>query len=222
MSEIFEMYEQATLLDTDTSTSLQELEVFPSASSGPASLMTSLSVRAAFPVRTSATPGSVQASTASGAASGANTPVLLASYAPASCSWRTSQLCLDGALAEYSETWPRSGTMRNGTAYRLPPLVPRTSATAFSYWPTPNANNFNDGEGLETWLARREREKAKHRNGNGFGTPLAIAVQMFPTPTAHRWDGLQSHGVNVVSGSLNPMWVELLMGFPPGWTDLED
>ena len=23
-------------------------------------------------------------------------------------------------------------------------------------------------------------------------------------------------------GKLNPMWVEWLMGFPPGWTDLED
>jgi hypothetical protein len=25
-----------------------------------------------------------------------------------------------------------------------------------------------------------------------------------------------------ISGSLNPTWVELLMGFPPGWTDMEE
>jgi hypothetical protein len=25
----------------------------------------------------------------------------------------------------------------------------------------------------------------------------------------------------VTTGSLNPTWVELLMGFPPGWTDTE-
>jgi hypothetical protein len=32
---------------------------------------------------------------------------------------------------------------------------------------------------------------------------------------------LQSHGVNVVPGSLNPTWVEWLMGFPLGWTVCE-
>jgi hypothetical protein len=25
-----------------------------------------------------------------------------------------------------------------------------------------------------------------------------------------------------VGGTLNPTWVEGLMGFPPGWTDLDD
>lgn len=50
---------------------------------------------------------------------------------------------------------------------------------------------------------------------------LTGAVQMLPTPTSNRWDGLQSHGVNVVSGQLNPTWVEWLMGYPEGWTDLE-
>ena len=44
---------------------------------------------------------------------------------------------------------------------------------------------------------------------------------MVPTPTANRRDGLQSHGVNVVSGSLNPTWVEWLMGFPLMWTALD-
>jgi len=38
---------------------------------------------------------------------------------------------------------------------------------------------------------------------------------------ANRRAGLQSHGVNVVSGSLNPTWVEWLMGYPLGWTDLD-
>ena len=40
----------------------------------------------------------------------------------------------------------------------------------------------NDGEGPETWLARRERVKAN--NGNGMGVPLTIAVQLLPTPRA--------------------------------------
>ncbi len=47
--------------------------------------------------------------------------------------------------------------------------------------PTP-AVVMNDGEGVETWLARRERVKAKGYNGNGMGMPLPIAVQLLPTP----------------------------------------
>jgi hypothetical protein len=51
-----------------------------------------------------------------------------------------------------------------------------------SMWPTPNAQNMNDGERPETWLARQEALKAKGYNGNGAGVPLAIASQLWPTP----------------------------------------
>lgn len=56
---------------------------------------------------------------------------------------------------------------------------------AVSQWPTPNASNVNDGESLETWTARREQLKAQKVNGNGCGTPLAMAVEMWATPTSH-------------------------------------
>lgn len=32
--------------------------------------------------------------------------------------------------------------------------------------------------------------------------------------------GRKSNIQNVVGGKLNPMWIEWLMGFPAGWTDL--
>jgi DNA (cytosine-5)-methyltransferase 1 len=51
-------------------------------------------------------------------------------------------------------------------------------------FPTPSACNANDGEGTETWLARREVVKARVKNGNGMGMPLSIAVQLLPTPCA--------------------------------------
>ena len=119
----------------------------------------------------------------------------------------------------FSETWPRSGLMRSGTAFRQPTWAPHTPGTGCSssptpapevqLWPTPDASEFNDGETLETWEARRQRELAKHRNGNGFGTPLAIAVKLWQPGEAES------------EGALNPEWVEALMGFPPGWTAID-
>ena len=53
--------------------------------------------------------------------------------------------------------------------------------------PTPAAGNFNDGESLDSWRARRIRQKALGRNGNGAGAPLAIAVRLLPTPRASDW-----------------------------------
>lgn len=45
--------------------------------------------------------------------------------------------------------------------------------------------------------------------------------RQMPTPTATRRSGLQTRGRNVISGSLNPTWIEWLQGFPRGWTDCE-
>lgn len=172
----------------------------------------------------------------------------------------------DDFLAEYSETWPKAGTMRSGSVYPLPTWAHRTSASASGLWPTPNAGNFNEGEDLGSWLVRRERVKQATNNGNGFGMPLSIAVQLaerqqWPTPSASPWrSGKASDEVynrnsrplnevvareffatpqardhrtgmperwkdeegrqnlnDQVGGLLNPTWVELLMGFPPGW-----
>src|SRR3990172_688208 len=76
---------------------------------------------------------------------GKNSVELLAKYDPDTQSWRTCQLSLvetegDG-LAEFSETWPRSGMMRNGIAYQLPPLVPLTVEIEFGSLPTPTSRD---------------------------------------------------------------------------------
>jgi hypothetical protein len=88
----------------------------------------------------SPSPARALASRASAPASGASTPDSFASFDPASCSWRTSQRSLVEDLETFSETWPRSGTMRGGTAYRLPPLAPLTVATGSGLLPTPEAS----------------------------------------------------------------------------------
>lgn len=44
--------------------------------------------------------------------------------------------------------------------------------------PTPNGQNFNDGQSTENWRARKARERAKGYNGNGGGTPIAMAAKL--------------------------------------------
>jgi hypothetical protein len=100
-------------------------------------------------------------------------------------------------------------------------------------WPTPSANQFETKD-LDKMLQRRARAKESSGNGNGFGLTLANAARMWPTPTANedaagtpngkmqRMLGNHPEVRNTGQGSLNPDWVEALMGYPKGWTSLDD
>ena len=103
-------------------------------------------------------------------------------------------------------------------------------------WPTPDAAVANLVEDLGKWEERRQSVKSEKKNGNGFGMPLAVAVRMWPTPGAEdgnrgsqapeirRGGGHQvtlRDAVHSKDGTLNPMWVEWLMGWPLGWTVLD-
>ena len=158
--------------------------------------------------------------------------------------WMRAQTTLFGHSETYSGTWPRSGMTRSGTAYLLPPSVPLTSVIGSTSLPTPTTQEFEhplmelesgrrltgSGRTHSVVLADIVRfptpTVAEGRNrsassGAAIRPTLAMMARHGLWPTANRWDGLQSHGVNAVGGSLNPTWVELLMGFPPGWTDLD-
>ena len=164
---------------------------------------------------------------------GPNTTGSFASYDPDSSSWKTYQLCLDGELGAYSETWPRAGMTRNGIAYQRRPLAPLTGGTGCLLWPTPQANKVTkSGELVNSdgtpWDGIRKPHSAI--TGHPVTTALADAVKKWPTPQARDWksgstqkDYGNSRPLSErVSGQLNPKWVEWLMGFPLGWTDLED
>ncbi|MGQ7313400.1 DNA cytosine methyltransferase [Microbacterium arabinogalactanolyticum] len=84
------------------------------------------------------------------------------------------------------------------------------SGTPVGLFPTPSASNANDGEGADTWLARRERVKATGINGNGMGMPLAIAVQLLPTPTVR--DEAASGGSNESNVTLTDAIVRTDLG----------
>jgi hypothetical protein len=135
--------------------------------------------------------------------SGRISPDSFAYYDRATRCWKTSQESLplteDEGLVTSLPTWPMAGTMRNGTAYPHLPLVPRTSGTASSSsppWPTPTARDHKDGSYCPNVPV------------NGL---LGRTV----------WEHDSSTPPLAASGSLNPTWVEWLMGFPSGWTVLK-
>ena len=149
-------------------------------------------------------------STATTPDSGKNTPGLLANFDLDTRSWRTSQLSLFGGLAEFSQTWPRSGMTRNGTAYQLDPLAPLTDETGSGLWPTPMAQDGGAGarslrgalDGTFHMTLHRAVELDRlHRDSSGT---IDLTKPIPPT------------------GKLNPRWIEWLMGYPDGWTEIED
>ena len=150
-------------------------------------------------------------------------------------------------IAQIQKAWPTaSATDYKGSSQ---PGLRRGQLSEAANWPTPDATVSNDGEDLESWMARRERERARGQNGNGMGTPLAIAARIWPTTTSGDAKSSGSAGYGTESGrsegttltdaavrgiragateskptkglKLNPAWVEQLMGFPLGWTLLD-
>ena len=205
-----------------------------------------MSSRAASRAKTSAPPESSAAwAKAPAAASGPKSSDLLASYDPNTSSWRTLQTCLvallrneaDG-LAEFSETWPSAGMMRSGRTFRRQPWALPIAENASGCVPTPRKTEIKNSI---SHLAERAQP---HRKGPGSLTSyiqwLEAGRPMFPTPTATmhkgsspaaltRKDGQDrsrdrlDHFLQSLEGSgkLNPAWVEWLMGFPMGHTDLQ-
>ena len=181
----------------------------------PCRCHTSMSSAAGSPARTSALLERVPGSTGRARVFGQSMPVSLANFDPATSSWRTFQLCLDGDLDEFSEIWPRSGMTRSGIAYRLQPLAPLTGGIASGLLPTRTVTMADrGGRGDLLQVAR--------------GNPSPSGHFKWPTPTKADAEGGPGNsgregGENLrtaVGGSLNPTWVEWLMGFPCGWTDL--
>ena len=114
-------------------------------------------------------------------------------------------------------------------------------------WPTPSVHgNYNragvsdkSGNGLSTavnlWpTPHRNCSNGAGAHGDG-GLNLQTAVSLWPTTSASsatiqdmeqaKFSGNDSNRPKYSDvksvGSLNPAWVEILMGFPLGWTDVD-
>lgn len=108
-----------------------------------------------------------------------------------------------GHSVPYSQTWPASGSMRNGVCSERPPLALPTSVSGSSSspgLPTPRARDAR-GKGFEDALPNVVRllPTPTVQEANGTGPPdsprndtLRAQVALLPTPTATPYGNNQS------------------------------
>jgi len=114
-----------------------------------------------------------------------------------------------------------------------------------TFFHTPNTTGIDGGSNSRKALKKRLEwptpiasaggaMKLENSRGMYAGNPLATAVwmdrQKWPTPTSHNSKETNAPSESLrntptlasqAGGTLNPMWVEWLMGWPLGWTDLK-
>jgi hypothetical protein len=154
----------------------------------------------------------------------------LANYDPATQSWRTSEDISLWGHYKCLEKLPNSGMTQSGALFQQPAWVRPIDEIALLLWPTPTTQEVEHPNAELTPSGRRKSKNGKTSHSLG----LADAVRMWPTPTAddasnvnpkpNRFRGLVAavNETTPTAGKLNPAWVEWLMGFPIGWTNLED
>ncbi len=212
------------------------------------SLNPSTSSAGASPARTSATPARASGSGESAAACGLSICESFAIFDPDGWSSRTLLLFGAGASEPFSGDWPASGTMLSGRCYRRPKWAPRTFGSGYSSsrnYPTPKAadarspgpsNTTQGGPSLTVAIcyptpsatnygSNQAGSVARPRPGEGVRLGLETMARRNMWPTAIAGDGAHAAATEwgqlgeQIPGSLNPAWVELLMGFPPGYTE---
>lgn len=172
---------------------------------------------AGFHVRTSQSQEKAQESTGRARAFGERCLGLFAKFDRDLSLWRTPQRSLVEGLDVYSETWPYWGLMLNGECWEQTTWAHLTAETDYGLLPTPTT--MDDGGRFN----RSPTPGAKKRPTLG----AMARYNLWPTPTVHgntnapkagtkRGTGLQT----AAGGPLNPAWVEWLMGWPLGWTEL--
>jgi hypothetical protein len=135
-------------------------------------------------------------------------------------------------------------------SFRLAVLMPRTDEIASGLWPTPRAGKTSDESeeswskrqeagkvstppltlAVKMWATPNAAD-AVGSHGGGQGRSLRTDMYnlthgLWPTPRTNVGTGPGVHGQGgldlqtAAGGTLNPDWVEWLMGFPLGWSDI--
>lgn len=106
----------------------------------------------------------------------------------------------------YSETWPSSGSMRNGVAFELPTLEPHTVASVYSSWRTDAISPESTGGGALALLpsptanlgSNGGPQDPDRRRAGGHAVSIEDVVSLLPTPLGS--DGVHG-GPNQRGGS---------------------
>ena len=149
---------------------------------------------------------------------------------------------LNSVSTPYSRTWKVKTTPQGRLVFQLLASVPNTKEKESGLWRTPDA--YSGGSNLNKIKEALAEGHLKRKSGHTIQIRLADQVReprLWPTPAAHearlgyqRRDtgkkGTQKSLSTIVidteggrektTGQLNPTWVEWLMGYPTGWTDL--
>jgi hypothetical protein len=160
--------------------------------------------------------------------------VLLAQLDPDTSSWKMSPLLKATVLNKLSKTWPSWGMTVDGCAYEHPMSGHRITATGGFYFPTPVSSDGTTGAIIgknDTFMETKNGMLRKYnQNGTNGSIGLARYVKFWPTPTAHLAKETNAPSESTrntptltaqAGGKLNPTWVEWLMGWPLGWTNLK-
>lgn len=123
--------------------------------------------------------------------------VSLAWYDQSSFSWKTYQQSLVTGWEPYSETWPRWGMTVAGSAFVHPMSERRITETDGFYWPTPVKSDCVARRPSKNWEGTSDLPSVVWTLNGGAMNP--------DKPPA----------------KLNADWVDWLMGFPIGWTELK-
>ena len=94
-------------------------------------------------------------------------------------------------LTESSQILKQVDILSKHLLFQLVPSMPRTDETGFGLWPTPVSSEGPGGKNVIKLTDVIEGKRYTHKGDQ-----------------------------RKMDGSLNPQWVEWLMGFPIGWTDL--
>jgi hypothetical protein len=148
---------------------------------------------AVFPARTYQSQEMAQDLTENSQGCGEKWHGLLARFDQNTFSWRTVQCSLLEDLNECLQTLPAWGMTVGGELYLRQTLVQTTSEKGFGFVPTQSGM-------WGTPKAQDSRHALWDRGKGNLGEQVA---------------GLHN------GGKMNPTWVEWLMGFPLGWTDLK-
>ena len=197
---------------------------------------------AASRARTFSPPEKAQELTANAPACGGRWRELSVRYDRDSCSWKTHRSLWDEDLSACSLTLPKWGSMRDGVLSELLTLERRTGATDAGLLPTPLASNTkahhmrSGGRPARSYFPTPTASAGGPEPEGKTGRKLATIVKSWPTPTVNdsknctlppsqikhdNIPGALLRDGEKAGGALNPTWVEWLMGWPLGWTDLK-